>query len=182
MSDLQRLCQSLKLFLSDVDGVMTDGEIIFDSQGAESKHFHVRDGQGIKLWHAAGYGFGIVTGRKSNVVEQRAEELQIEIVRQGVECKLSVVRQIMHELGLHAHEIAYMGDDLPDVQAMEYVGLGITVQDAPTDVKQRAHLVTQLPGGRGAVREAIDAILKAQGRWESVVQAKFQIAFPHGSR
>jgi YrbI family 3-deoxy-D-manno-octulosonate 8-phosphate phosphatase len=159
------------LLLSDVDGVLTDGGIVYDVDGREIKRFHVRDGLAIKLWHRAGYGFGIVTGRSSPIVARRAEELRIDIVRQGVERKLSEVKHILHELELQPEEAAFIGDDLPDLAAMQYVGLGITVADASPEVIERADYITKHRGGHGAVREAIAAILSAQGKWEGIVHA-----------
>ncbi len=168
---LRDRCLPIKLILSDVDGVMTDGGIIYDVEGRETKRFHVRDGFGIKLWHRAGNGFGIVTGRSSPIVTRRAEELQIEIVRQGVSHKLAEVKHILLELGLQPHEAAFLGDDLIDLGAMEYVGLGISVADAAPEVRARAAHVTQAAGGQGAVREAIQWILAGQEKWEAILQA-----------
>ncbi len=162
-------CQPVRLLLSDVDGVMTDGGIIYDNQGIETKRFHVRDGLGIRLWQRAGGKFGIVTSRNSHIVKLRATELGIDIVRQGFADKLPAVRQIISELGVPAENVAYIGDDLPDLPVLKSMGLAIAVADAAAELKQAADYVTELPGGHGAVREAIEAILKAQGRWEGVV-------------
>lgn len=162
-------CRPVRLLLSDVDGVMTDGGIIYDNQGIETKRFHVRDGLGIRLWQKSGGKFGIVTSRNSHIVKLRATELGIDIVRQGFADKLPAVRQIISELGAGAEQVAYIGDDLPDLPVLKSMGLAIAVADAASELKQAADYVTELPGGHGAVRETIEAILKAQGRWEGVV-------------
>jgi YrbI family 3-deoxy-D-manno-octulosonate 8-phosphate phosphatase len=161
---------AIRLILSDVDGVQTDGGVIFDNQGTESKRFHIRDGLGIKLWLRAGHRFGLVTGRSSHIVQLRANELGIDIVRQGVVEKLPAVKQIAQELRLGLEQVCYLGDDLPDLPAMRAVGLGVAVADASEEVRSAAHHVTQLPGGFGAVREMVEMILKGQRRWDDLVQ------------
>ena len=168
--NLEQRAQPIELLLSDVDGVMTDGGVAFDNQGIEIKQFHIRDGLGIQLWRRAGYRFGMVTGRSSHIVRMRGVELGIEIVRQGVDDKLAVVRQIAAESGLDLRQVGFMGDDLPDLAVLRQVGLAIAVADADETVRAAAQLVTKAPGGRGAVREAIEWILKAQGRWDDLVQ------------
>ena len=168
--DLQQRAQRITLLLSDVDGVLTDGSVVLDNQGIETKQFHIRDGLGIKLWRRAGHRFGMITGRSSHIVRLRAAELQVEIVRQGVDDKLAVVRQVAAELGVRLEQICFIGDDLNDLAVVRQAGLGIAVADGSDDLRQAAHYVTQTPGGRGAVRETIELILKAQGRWEDLVQ------------
>ncbi len=163
-------CQPIELLLSDVDGVLTDGSLIFDNQGIESKAFHIRDGLGIKLWRRAGYRFGVVTSRNSHIVRVRAAELSFDVVRQGAEDKLLAVQQVLEDLKLAPEQVAYLGDDLPDLPVLKYVGLAVAVADAAPEVRAAAGLVTKLPGGRGAVREAIEAILKAKRRWEDLIQ------------
>jgi len=167
---LLEICREIRLVLTDVDGVMTDGRIIFDTQGLESKQFHIRDGQGIRLWQQNGGLFGIVTGRSSQMVKMRAEELDIEIVRQGVKEKLPVVRAICEELQLEPRQVCYVGDDLPDIQPIAHVGLGIAVADAAEDVRQAADYITSLAGGQGAIREVIELLLKNTDRWESTLR------------
>lgn len=157
----------IKLLLSDVDGVMTDGGLTFDSAGIESKTFSVRDGLGIRLWQQFGGKFGIVTGRISSIVERRAEELDVAIIKQGIGEKLSVVKRIAEENGLPMDAIAYIGDDLPDLPVIQAVGLGVAVADAAEEVQQGANWITTTPGGRGAVRELVEALLKTSGRWSS---------------
>jgi YrbI family 3-deoxy-D-manno-octulosonate 8-phosphate phosphatase len=167
---LNDLCRGITVILSDVDGVMTDGGIIFDNQGIEVKRFHVRDGQGIKLWQRAGGKFGIITSRNSHIVKLRSTELGIDVVRQGFAEKLPAAREVIADLGVPASAVCYIGDDLPDVPVMRSVGLGIAVADAASEVQAAAGYVTQHPGGHGAVREAVEMILKAQGRWEEVIR------------
>jgi 3-deoxy-D-manno-octulosonate 8-phosphate phosphatase (KDO 8-P phosphatase) len=167
---LNDLCHPIELILCDVDGVLTDGGVIFDNQGIETKRFHIRDGLGVKLWQRTGHRFGIITGRNSHIVRLRAAELGIEIVRQGVEDKLPAVRQIAADCGLQLEQICYIGDDLPDVSAVRSVGLGVAVADACEELRRSAHYVTEHRGGDGAVRETIEAILKAQERWETLIQ------------
>lgn len=167
---LEERCRPISLLLSDVDGVLTDGMVLLDNQGIESKAFHIRDGLGIKLWQKAGYEFGMITLRSTQSMKVRAAELGIEIIRQGVPDKLSALKQILAELRLDRQRVCYMGDDLPDLPVIRAVGLGVAVADAPTEVRDAAHHTTRLCGGRGAVRELIETILKAQGRWTDVIQ------------
>ena len=162
--------QPIALILSDVDGVLTDGGVIFDNEGIETKRFHIRDGLGIKLWQKAGGQFGIVTGRSSNIVQIRAKELNIQVVRQGFEEKLSVVREVIAQSQLSAEQVCYIGDDLPDLPVMQHVGLSATVADAAVDVRKAASFVSECRGGYGAVRDLIECILRAQGRWAEIVQ------------
>ncbi len=156
----------IRLLLSDVDGVLTDGSIILDNQGIESKQFHVRDGLGIKLWQKAGFAFGILTARNSQIVKLRAAELGIDIVRQGFSEKLPVAREIMKSLKVSPEEVCYIGDDLQDLPVMYEVGLSAAVSDAATEVRNSATWITTASGGRGAVRELVERLLKAKGRWE----------------
>lgn len=168
--NLDERCQPIELILADVDGVLTDGRLVVDNQGIENKQFYVRDGMGVRLWQKAGYRFGLVTLRSSHAVKMRADELDVEIVRQGRDDKLATVREILGELGLEARQVCYIGDDLPDVPAVRFAGLGVAVADACDEVRQAAHYVTKVGGGRGAVRETVETILKAQKRWEDVIQ------------
>ncbi|MBN1590544.1 MAG: HAD hydrolase family protein [Pirellulales bacterium] len=169
--NVDQKCQAIRLILSDVDGVLTDGRLIYDNQGIESKVFHARDGQGIRLWHNAGFPFGLITLRNSRIVSSRAAELEIDILRQGVDDKLSTVEQIRNELGLLPEQVSYLGDDLPDVSVLRHVGLGVAVADACEEARLAADYVTAVGGGGGAVRETIEMILKAQQRWEEAIQA-----------
>lgn len=166
---LEQLAQPIELILSDVDGVLTDGGVIFDNQGIELKRFHIRDGLGIKLWRRAGHRFGLLTARNSHIVKVRAAELSIDIIRQGFENKLPAALEICRELHLSPAQVCYIGDDLTDLPVMRAVGLGIAVADAAQEVKQAAGFVTNLAGGNGAVREAIEQLLKAQMRWDDLI-------------
>lgn len=166
---MESRCQPIELILSDVDGVLTDGGVILDSQGVETKRFHIRDGLGIKLWQKSGYRFGLITMRSSHMVKMRAAELGIEILRQGVENKLSAFKQLLEELQLKPHQVCYLGDDLPDLPVVRLAGLGVAVADACAELREAADFVTQTRGGDGAVRETIEMILKAQRRWNDVI-------------
>jgi len=161
---------NIECILSDVDGVLTDGGIIFDNQGIEAKSFHVRDGLGIKLWQRAGYKFGILTARTSHIVKVRSAELGIDIVRQGFEEKLSIARQVIAELQLEPEQVCYIGDDLTDLPVMRHVGWAVGVADAADEIREHADLVTQAPGGRGAVRELVEHLLKEKGRWDELIR------------
>ncbi|MEM6330202.1 MAG: HAD hydrolase family protein [Planctomycetota bacterium] len=159
----------IQLLLSDVDGVMTDGGVTLTRGGGEQMTFSIRDGLGIKLWQHAGGQFGIVTGRQTEMVGQRAEALGVEVVHQGVADKLPVVEQIAAERGVPLEHIAYLGDDLPDLPAIRAVGLGVAVADAAAEVQTGADLVLQTPGGRGAVRELVETLLKESGKWDALL-------------
>lgn len=168
--DLISRCRPIELILSDVDGVLTDGGVIFDNQGIEIKRFHIRDGLGIKLWQRAGHQFGLVTGRASHIVQLRAVELGVELVRQGVDDKLPAVKQILTQLRLRPEQVCYAGDDLPDLPVLRHVGLAAAVADGCEELHSAAHYVTKAHGGRGALREIIEMILKAQDRWDDVLR------------
>lgn len=170
---LEQRLAPIKLILCDVDGVLTDGRISFDNQGIEIKSFHVRDGMGIKLWQTAGHQFGLLTARSSHIVKVRAAELGVDLIRQGFSDKLPVAEAIMEEHGLTADEVCYVGDDLTDLQVIEKVGLGVAVADAVSEVRSAAAHTTKTAGGKGAVRELIEMILKAQNRWSEVIR-KYQ--------
>ncbi len=134
---LDERCLPIELLLADVDGVLTDGRVVFDNQGIETKHFHIRDGMGIKLWQRAGHKFGLVTGRSSHIVKIRADELGVDIVRQTAEDKLPAVQEIVRQLGLSLAQVCYIGDDLPDLPAVRAVGLGVAVADGCPELRRR---------------------------------------------
>lgn len=167
---LDQRCQQIQLILCDVDGVLTDGHVAFDNQGIESKAFYIRDGLGVKLWQRTGNRFGLITGRNSHIVQVRAAELQIDLLRQGVEDKLRTVTQLIKELELDFSQVCYLGDDLPDIPTIRAAGLGVAVADASEEVRRAADYCTSTPGGRGAVRETIELILKNQRRWDDLLQ------------
>lgn len=170
VSDLAKI----KLLLLDVDGVMTDGRITYDNAGVETKSFDVKDGHGLKLLQRAGIKIGIITGRQSAVVARRAEELGIELVYQGAKDKLVPFNEILKKLKLLPEEVAYVGDDVVDLPVMRRVGFAVTVADAVDEVKPFAALVTDRKGGRGAVREICDFLLKNSGRWAAVTDRYFE--------
>lgn len=157
------LCVPVKLLLLDVDGVLTDGRITYTGEQQELKSFHIHDGLGIKLLQRSGVQVGIITGRNSPMVERRATELGITLLIQGREDKAVAMNNFREQLGLANSEIAYMGDDLPDLAAIRQAGLGIAPANAVAIVRQYADLVTANPGGRGAVREVCEFILAAKG-------------------
>jgi 3-deoxy-D-manno-octulosonate 8-phosphate phosphatase (KDO 8-P phosphatase) len=170
---LQERLAAVDLLLLDVDGVLTDGRVILDDHGVETKAFDVTDGHGLKLLQRAGVEVGFVTGRRSRVVEHRAQELGITELHQGVRNKLAVVRQVLQRRDLPANRVGYMGDDVVDLPVLLQVGLAVSVPDAPEYVRERAHWVTTRAGGRGAVREVCDAILRAKGQWQRVTAKYF---------
>jgi 3-deoxy-D-manno-octulosonate 8-phosphate phosphatase (KDO 8-P phosphatase) len=164
---LAERCRRLKLVLTDVDGVMTDGTVHFLPGGGEGRSFHVRDGLGIAIAHRAGLRMGILSGRSASVVADRARELAIAIVRQGVADKAAALREILAEEGLAPHEVAYIGDDVNDLAVMGTVGLSAAPADAPFEVRAAAEMVTDARGGRGCLREFLEAILRARGDWDT---------------
>lgn len=164
----------IKLLLLDVDGVMTDGRIIYSNDGDETKAFDVKDGHGLKLLQRAGIRVGIITGRQSKVVSRRAEELGVEILYQGVKDKTHPFREILERYSLAPEEVAYVGDDVVDLPVMKQVGFSATVADAVEDIKPYVDLVTVRLGGRGAVREVCDHILKSTGLWATVTDRYFK--------
>jgi 3-deoxy-D-manno-octulosonate 8-phosphate phosphatase (KDO 8-P phosphatase) len=168
--DLTQRCQRIELILCDVDGVMTDGGLWYDDQGRELKCFHIRDGLGIRLWQRAGFRFGILTARTSHIVKLRASELGVDLVRQGFEDKLPAAQELIRSCGLAAAQVCYLGDDLTDLAVIRHVGLGAAVADAAAEVREAAGWISQTPGGRGAVRELVEMILKAKGRWDELIQ------------
>jgi 3-deoxy-D-manno-octulosonate 8-phosphate phosphatase (KDO 8-P phosphatase) len=167
--DLSQRMAAVQLLLMDVDGVLTDGGVAWTSAGSEHQTFHIRDGLGIKLWQRAGGEVGLVTGRRSAAVQKRAEELGIGILRQGIDDKLAAVGEILERLGVSWQQTAFIGDDLPDLPVLIRCGVGVAVADACPDVAAAATLVTRLPGGRGAVREVIEQLLRARGAWGAIV-------------
>ena len=144
----------------DCDGVLTDGRLYFSARGEEMKVFDVRDGQGIVLWHKAGFKSGIISGRAAGeIIQRRADELGMEFVRTSVADKVAVFDEIISSLGISAENVAYIGDDVGDIDLMKRVGYAVAVADAVTETKAVAAYVTQAKGGRGAVREVIDLLL-----------------------
>ncbi|PQO31285.1 phenylphosphate carboxylase subunit delta [Blastopirellula marina] len=167
--NLEQRCQAVELLLTDVDGVLTDGGVILNNEGVESKQFHIRDGLGFKLWRQAGFKCGVITGRNSQVVRLRAQELNLDIVRQGITDKGTVAQEVLKKFNLEPQQLAFVGDDLIDLGAIRLAGLGIAVADAVEEVKEAADYVTKTPGGKGAIREVIEMILKAKKVWNDII-------------
>jgi 3-deoxy-D-manno-octulosonate 8-phosphate phosphatase (KDO 8-P phosphatase) len=160
--------QKVRLLILDVDGVMTDGRIVIDDAGLESKQFDVKDGHGLKMLMRCDIDVVLLTGRKSRVVEHRAADLGITEVHQGIHNKLEAFTKILAGRKLAPEETAYVGDDVVDIPLLKRVGFSAAVADAVSEVRQAVDYVTQNSGGKGAVREVCEAILKAQDRWEEV--------------
>jgi len=165
--------KKIKLLLLDVDGVLTDGRIVYDNHGNELKSFDVKDGHGLKLVQRAGLRVGIITGRQSDLVVKRAAELGIEILYQGVLRKLEPYLEILESTGFSDEQVAYVGDDLIDLPLLRRVGFSATVADAHPDVLPHVDFVSQGEGGRGAVREICDLLLKGGGHWAQVTDRYF---------
>lgn len=161
--------KNIELLLMDVDGVLTTGEVIYTGSDMESKSFNTRDGFGLRLLRGAGVKLGVVTGRRSAALDRRMRELGIDISFDGVVRKGELFDEILARVGCSAEAVAFIGDDLPDISLMNKVGAPIAVADAEPEVKSRAIMVTQRPGGRGAVREVCEAILKAKGLWMGIL-------------
>lgn len=164
----------IKLLLLDVDGVLTDGRIVYDHHGVEIKAFDVKDGHGIKMVQRAGIEVGIITGRTSEVVNVRARELGISIVHQGAKDKLLPYLQVLVGRGLVDEQVAYVGDDIVDLPILRRVGFAVAVADAVDDVKPLVDYVARRPGGRGAVREVCDLLLKNSGAWSEITARYFR--------
>jgi 3-deoxy-D-manno-octulosonate 8-phosphate phosphatase (KDO 8-P phosphatase) len=159
----------IRLLLLDVDGVLTDGSINYTDDGVELKRFHVRDGSGLKLWQLAGKRAAIISGRTSRAVEVRAMELGVSPVIQGQSDKVAAFARVLAEVGVTADEVAAIGDDLPDLPLIGSAGLGIAVADACEELRAAADYTTQACGGHGAVREAVEWMLKLTGAWDGLV-------------
>ncbi len=171
---MQDKLAKIKLLLLDVDGVLTDGRIIYDSHGNELKAFDVKDGHGLKMLQRAGITIGIITGRSSAVVGRRAAELGIEILYQGALQKLEPYLEILSTQGLIDEQVAYVGDDIIDLPILRRVGFSATVSDAVPDVLPLVDYVASRPGGRGAVREVCDLLLRASGQWDDLTGRYFR--------
>jgi 3-deoxy-D-manno-octulosonate 8-phosphate phosphatase (KDO 8-P phosphatase) len=167
---LEEKAARVRLLLFDVDGVLTDGIVLMHADGSESKGFHIRDGAAIVWAQRAGLLVGLLSARSSGATTQRAAQLAVRIVSQGVANKLTAYEQIVRDAGLEDQAVAYMGDDLLDLPIFARAGLSAAPADAAAEVRAAAHWVSQAPGGRGAVRELIELVLRAQQRWDDVVQ------------
>jgi len=160
----------IRLLLSDVDGVLTDGGIIIDDNGIETKQFNVKDGHGIKLLQRAGIKVALLTGRTSKVVSHRAAELNITDIVQGAKDKKVAYAALKEQTGYTDEEIAYVGDDVVDIPILKRVGISIAVKDAVNEVKAVVDYVTSCPGGRGAIREVAELVLKTQNHWDRLME------------
>jgi 3-deoxy-D-manno-octulosonate 8-phosphate phosphatase (KDO 8-P phosphatase) len=169
LSSIQHRASRIKLLLMDCDGVLTDGRLWLTDDGDEQKSFNTKDGLGLHLLHRAGLKSGIISGRKSSGVERRARELAIEFVTQGDPDKIGAFEDVMRLARVDESEVAFIGDDLTDIPLMQRCELAVAVADAVEEARSVAHYVTRAEGGRGAVREVIELILKAQGRWNDLV-------------
>jgi 3-deoxy-D-manno-octulosonate 8-phosphate phosphatase (KDO 8-P phosphatase) len=159
----------IKLLLMDCDGVLTDGRLWLTGDGDEQKSFNTHDGLGLSLFHRAGLRSGIISGRRSESVTRRASELGVEFVRQGDADKVDAFTEVLRLAGVDENEVAYVGDDLPDIPLMQRSEFAVAVADAVEETRSVAHYVTRADGGHGAVREVIEIILKSQGRWQDLV-------------
>ena len=171
MQQIYEKAKAIKLAIFDVDGVLTDGGLHYSDSGDEVKIFDVRDGHGMKMLQASGVGLAIITSRTSKCVARRAENLGIDLLYQGIENKISAFQALIAKLGLEASACAYMGDDWVDLPVLARCGLALSVPEAPAVVRERVHYVTRAGGGRGAVREACELIMQAQGTFESRLAA-----------
>ncbi len=161
---------AIELLVLDVDGVLTDGRVIIHSNGGESKCFHILDGHGIRMWQRAGLRVALLSGRVSQATTRRAWELEIPHVIQDCHAKLPALTHLLAELGLPPERVAYVGDDLMDLPIIRHVGFGVAVANAVEEIKEHADYVTARRGGEGAVREVIEHILKASGRWAGLME------------
>jgi 3-deoxy-D-manno-octulosonate 8-phosphate phosphatase (KDO 8-P phosphatase) len=169
MATLADRCRAIELLIVDVDGVLTAGGIVYGDE-LELKEFHVRDGSAIKLWKQAGKQAAIITGRTSAAVEVRAAELGVDVVVQGAADKLAAFRRLLETTGIAASQVCYIGDDLADLPPLRRCALAAAVADACPEVRADAHYVARAGGGRGAVREVVELVLRCQGEWARVVE------------
>lgn len=159
----------IKLLLLDVDGILTDGKIIYSDSGEQIKSFNSRDGLGLRLLMDSNISVGIVTGRKSKALIHRCQNLGIDLIFDGIKDKALALARIIQQTGIQAQYIAFSGDDLIDLPAMTRVGFSFTVPNAPEEVKNHAQMITSARGGQGAVREICETILKARGEWDQII-------------
>ncbi len=172
---LRARAERIELLVLDVDGVLTDGGIWYSDRGEELKRFHVRDGLGLKLWQKAGGRAAVLSGRRSETVTRRAAELGLHPVSQGCADKAAGFAELLAEVGLTADRVCGVGDDLPDLPFLTRCGLAVAVGDAVAEVQAAADYVTTAPGGRGAVRETVEWLLKVRGQWAELVSGfRFQ--------
>jgi 3-deoxy-D-manno-octulosonate 8-phosphate phosphatase (KDO 8-P phosphatase) len=170
---LKKRAAQIKLLLMDVDGTMTDGGVLLlsqpDGSALEIKKFDAHDGQGLTLAHTAGIRTGCITGRESPALLRRAHEMKMDYIYMKIALKMPAYEEILAKAGVKDAEVAFIGDDLPDIPILKRVGLAVAVGDAVADVKKIAHYTTKAHGGRGAIREAIELILKSKGIWDELI-------------
>jgi 3-deoxy-D-manno-octulosonate 8-phosphate phosphatase (KDO 8-P phosphatase) len=160
----------IKMLITDVDGVLTDGTIIISADGTESKKFSLLDGHGIKMWHRAGLATAFISGRDTSATSIRARQLNVDYVFQGCKKKLPAFEKLLEKAGLSENQVAYIGDDLMDLPLVKRAGLGVAVAGSASELKDAADYVTTAQGGSGAVREVIEYILKDTGKWQELIQ------------
>jgi 3-deoxy-D-manno-octulosonate 8-phosphate phosphatase (KDO 8-P phosphatase) len=170
MKDIIQRAKKIKLLILDVDGILTNGSIVLDQKGGEIKFFNVKDGFGIVLFHAAGLETAILSARSTGAVEARAKDLKIKYVYQDASPKTDAFKEICKKAGVSSDEVCFMGDDLPDLCVLKKVGLSVTVPNAVNEVKEIVNHITKAEGGVGAVREVVELILEAQGKWNGIVE------------
>lgn len=177
-SELEEKLKNIRLMVMDVDGTMTRGDIYIDSQETETKQFNIKDGCGITAGHTAGLEFMILTGRESACLQKRARELRIRRVYQNVNNKADFLKGYLEREQISADTVAYIGDDINDLYAMQMAGVAFCPSDAAEEIRQISHVVLNHRGGDGAVREAVERILKSAGKWEEAIKLAFG---PEGS-
>src|SRR6266849_3824064 len=170
LTSIERRASRIKLLLMDCDGVLTDGSLLLLANGDEQKLFNVRDGQGLVLLHRAGLQSGVISGRSSSFVQRRVSELGMKYLRQNSKDKIKDFAELLNEAQVDESEVAFIGDDLADIPLLRRAELAVAVADAVAETRAVAHYVTELPGGNGAVREVVELILRAQGRWHELVE------------
>ena len=170
---LKKRAAKIKVVLMDVDGTITDGSVTLlsqpDGSALEIKTFDAHDGQGMTLGHTAGLRMGVITGRESPALRRRMKEMSVEFVYEKQPQKIAAYEEILRKTGVHEDEVAYLGDDLPDLTVMRRVGMAVAVGNATPEVKAAAHYTTVRNGGKGAARELIELILKSKGIWEKMI-------------
>jgi len=168
--DIRQKLAAITLLVLDVDGVLSDGRLTVYGDGTESKAFHTHDGHGLRMWQRAGLQVALISGRHSEPTQRRAEQLAIAHVFQDCHFKLPKLKELLAELKLEPEQVAYVGDDLPDLPVIRFVGLGVAVANALDEVKVQADYVTSRSGGDGAVREVVEMILKGSDRWQPLME------------
>ncbi len=170
-AQLKKKIKKVKFLVLDVDGVLTNGQIVLDHRGQEMKYFDVQDGLGIVMFQQTGYEVAIISSRQSGSVKARAKELNIHKVFQGIKSKEKIYKKLIEELAIKDQQICFIGDDLPDLSVLKKVGFAVTVPNGAEEVKEIADYVTRKHGGQGAVREVIELILKTQGHWDKIIKS-----------